>query len=335
MTATLHTEGINNSEVFDSNAIVQTMHLTKTYGKNRGIEDINLLLYPGEAFGFLGPNGAGKTTTIRCLLDILRPTSGASYLFGTKVSGKSAYLRSCVGYVAGEVRLMPSQTGMEQVRLAEGLRGEKARHVKELSNRFELDLSRKTRTLSKGNKQKLALLLAFMFDNQLFILDEPTSGLDPLNQQLVFQLIEERRNAGATVLLSSHILSEVEQSCNRVGVVSAGRLLTQESMQGLIDKQLRHIRIVFADAQAIDPSFWPTLTTLQNPQWETNNVLSAGLKPDAINEFIAQISQCTIVDLEISKSSLEEVFMDYYDINQSNVRVSSAQMASLKERGVL
>lgn len=320
---------------YDENALVQTMRLTKRYGSNRGIEEVDLCLYPGEIFGFLGPNGAGKTTTIRCLLDILRPTSGAAYVFGTEVSGKAAYLRSSIGYVAGEEHMIPTQTGEDHIRLAEGLRGQKAQHVKELAERFEVDLKRKTRTLSKGNKQKLALLLAFMFDNQLFILDEPTSGLDPLNQQLVFQLIEERRAQGATVLLSSHILSEVEQSCDRVGVISAGRLLTQESMQGLIDKQLRHIRVEFVDVQAIEPSFWSSLTVLLNPVWEATNVLQADLKPGNINELIASLAQCNIVDLEIQKSSLEEVFMDFYDINQSNASIGAAQMAALNERGVV
>lgn len=320
---------------FNKDALVQTISLTKRYGANRGIEDINLLLYPGETYGFLGPNGAGKTTTIRCLLDLLRPSSGEAYLFGTKVSGKSAELRSSVGYVSGEVRLIPNQTGEEHIRLAEGLRGTKARYVKDVADRFEVDLKRKTRTLSKGNKQKLALLLAFMFDNKLFILDEPTSGLDPLNQQLVFQLIEERRNEGATVLLSSHILSEVEQSCSRVGVVSAGRLLTQESMQGLLDKQLRRVSIEFANARSLEPSFYQSLTMLQNASWLSQNMLSAHLKPEHINELISKLAQCSIVDLEIQKSSLEEVFMDFYDINQSNAEVGNAQMASLRERGML
>lgn len=317
----------------DTQAIVQTISLTKRYGKNRGIENIDLSLYPGEIYGFLGSNGAGKTTTIRCVLDLLRPTSGAAYLFGTKVEGASAYLRANVGYVAGEVRMTSNNTGKEHIRLAEGLRGEKARHAKDLAERFELDLNRKVRTLSKGNKQKLALLLAFMFDNGLLILDEPTSGLDPLNQQLVFQLIEERRAQGATVLLSSHILSEVEQSCSRVGVVSAGQLLMQESMEGLIDRQLRHVSVQFAPGQTIDQAFWQQQPQLQNQRWQGPDSFKASLQPSALNAFMHDLTRYQIADIEIEKATLEEVFMDYYDIDQANEQAGQQQIASLEERG--
>lgn len=322
----------NVTQEYDKQALLQTIHLTKTYGKNRGVQDINLTLQPGETYGFLGPNGAGKTTTIRCMLDLLRPTSGAAYAFGTHIEGRSAYLRTQIGYVAGEVRLIEKYTGAEHVSLVEGLRGQKAPHVDELRQRFGVDLTRKIGTLSKGNKQKVALLLAFMFDNALYILDEPTSGLDPLNQQQVFQLVNERRVRGATILLSSHILSEVEHSCERVGIVSAGRLLAQESMKDLINRQLRHITLTFQEP-IVNPTFWNSLDGITNPRWDAPNVFKASLRPGNLNQLMHAISQHSMADVEIEKASLEDVFMNYYDIDQSNTQVSTSQIAALEERG--
>jgi ABC-2 type transport system ATP-binding protein len=305
-----------DTAVYDPKATVQTVQLTKRYGNNRGIQNVNISLYPGEVYGFLGPNGAGKTTTIRCILDLLRPTSGDLYLFGKKVQGSTAHLRTNVGYVAGEVRLTSNLTGEELIRLNEGLKGRKAQHLSELTQNFEIELKRKVRTLSKGNKQKLALLLAFMFDNELYILDEPTSGLDPLKQQYLFQLIEQRRALGASILLSSHVLSEVEQSCSRVGVVSAGQLLTQESMETLINKQLRNIQVRFAPDQPLDQTFWSSQAGIINPRWPEPHLLEASLQPSHLNNFVHSLSNYQIDDIEIQKSSLEEVFFDYYRINQ-------------------
>jgi ABC-2 type transport system ATP-binding protein len=301
---------------YDSKATVQTVQLTKRYGSNRGIQDVNISIYPGEVYGFLGPNGAGKTTTIRCILDLLRPTSGTSYLFGKKVLGSTAHLRTKVGCVAGEVRLESNLTGEELIRLNEGLRGKKAQHLNELTQNFEIELKRKVRTLSKGNKQKLALMLAFMFDNDLYILDEPTSGLDPLKQQYLFQLIEQRRALGASIMLSSHVLSEVEQSCSRVGVVSAGQLLAQESMETLINKQLRNVQVRFAPDQPLDQAFWANQAGIINPRWPDAHMLEASLQPGHLNSFVHSLSNYQIDDIEIQKSSLEEVFFDYYRINQ-------------------
>ena len=318
---------------YDSKAIVQTIGLTKRYGSYRGINDVDLALYSGEAYGFLGPNGAGKTTTIRCILDLLRPTSGASYLFGERVQGSTAHLRSHVGYVAGEEHLIANYTGEDHVRLAEGLRGTKAPHVAELANRLEVDLRKKVRTLSKGNKQKVALLLAFMFDSGLYILDEPTSGLDPLNQQLVFQIIKERRDRGASILLSSHILSEVEHSCSRVGIISAGRLLAEDTMESLLCKQSRQVRVLFSPDQQLDWESFSRLEGLKDSGWEHERLFWASLHPQYINGLMHAVARYDIEDIGIQKASLEEVFMDFYSINQADESSAAAQIASLKEGG--
>ena len=318
---------------YDPTAIVQTIGLTKRYGSYRGITEVDLALYGGEAYGFLGPNGAGKTTTIRCILDLLRPTAGASYLFGERVQGSTAHLRGYVGYVAGEERLLANYTGEDHVRLAEGLRGSKAPHVAELANRLEIDLRKKVRTLSKGNKQKVALLLAFMFDSGLYILDEPTSGLDPLNQQLVFQIIKERRNSGASILLSSHILSEVEHSCSRVGIISAGRLLAEDTMESLLCKQSRQVRVLFAPGQELDWSALAALEGLKSAGWEHERLFWASLHPQYLDGLMRAVSRFHIEDIEIQKASLEEVFMDFYSINQADESSAAEQIATLEATG--
>lgn len=298
----------------DRDAIVQTIGLTKRYGSARGIEEVNLCLYPGDSYGFLGPNGAGKTTTIRCLLDLLQPSAGQSFLFGTQVSRRSAYLRDKVGCVSGEVGLIPGYTGEDHVRLVNGLRKEKAPFTEELAKRFSLDLKAKVRTLSKGNKQKLALILAFMHDNTLYILDEPTSGLDPFYQQLVFQLIQERRAQGATILLSSHILSEVELVCERVGVISMGQLFMQESLSDLLARQQRHMTIRFA--QEVDASSWPEVPGLYSINWDSPQIMHATIQPSSFNALIQILSRYQINDLEIHQVSLEEAFMSFYGNDQ-------------------
>lgn len=323
-------EQIASLHKHDPEAVIQTVNLTKWYGKHRGIENINLTLQPGEAYGFLGPNGAGKTTTIRCLLDLLRPTSGESFIFGQKVGGSSSYLRNSIGYVAGEVRLIPGYSGEDHIRMVEGLRKQKAPYAKSLIERFEIDPKRKVKTLSKGNKQKLALVMAFMFDNKLFILDEPTSGLDPHNQQLVFQMVHERRELGATILLSSHILSEVEESCSRVGIVSGGQLLAQENIKSLLERQHRKIKIRFAEEVK---GTWKTQAELQHARWIDACTLKGDIHPQQLTKLLASLAHCSIADIEIQKPNLEEVFMEYYGMNQfDSPGVATRRKASRKER---
>ncbi|MDZ4064391.1 MAG: ABC transporter ATP-binding protein, partial [Coriobacteriia bacterium] len=175
-----------------SKTVIRCDGLTKYYGKSRGIEGLTFEVRPGQVYGFLGPNGAGKTTTIRCLLSMLRPTGGKAYLFDEEVGVDGRELRRRIGYVAGDVKLFEKQTGQWMIDYVAGLRGGRGPSEKELCERLQFDPSRKVTELSKGNKQKLALVVALMHDPELLILDEPTSGLDPLNQQVVFDIVEER-----------------------------------------------------------------------------------------------------------------------------------------------
>ena len=207
-------------------AAIRTSSLTKDYGAGRGLFELDLQVAEQEVFGYLGPNGAGKTTTIRLLMGMIRPTSGSAYVFGLDCIREAVAVKRRVGYLPGDVPRFGSLTGSEVVAYLGGMRGgiDKAR-VRSLAERFELDLGRRFREYSSGNKQKLAVVLAFMHKPDLLILDEPASGLDPLNRQEFFALLREARDDGATVFLSSHILSEVEDVCDRVGILRDGRLV--------------------------------------------------------------------------------------------------------------
>src|SRR5438270_222821 len=205
---------------------IRTSQLTKDYGAGRGLFNLDLQVSAQEVIGYLGPNGAGKTTTIRLLMGMIRPTAGSAYVFGLDCVRDSVAVKRKVGYLPGDVPQFGSLTGSEVVAYLGGMRGGVDRmRVRRIAERFELDLSRRFREYSSGNKQKLAVLLAFMHRPELLILDEPTASLDPLNQQEFYALLREARDDGASVFLSSHILSEVERVCDRVGIVRDGRLV--------------------------------------------------------------------------------------------------------------
>ena len=207
-------------------AAIRTSALAKDYGLGRGLFDLDLQVGAQEVFGYLGPNGAGKTTTIRLLMGMIRPSSGSAYIFGLDCRRDSVAVKRKVGYLPGDIPQFGSLRGGEVVAYLAGMRGGVDRkNVRSIAERFDLDLGRRFREYSSGNKQKLGILLAFMHRPDLLILDEPTRGLDPLNQQQFYALLREARDGGATVFLSSHILSEVENVCDRVGIIRAGRLV--------------------------------------------------------------------------------------------------------------
>ena len=204
-------------------AVIETHQLTKAYGAHRGINDVDLVVDEGEAFGFLGPNGAGKTTTIRTLLDHLRPTSGKAFVFGIETTVDPVAIHRRVGYLPGEFALYDKLTGGQTIDYFANLRGgvDEA-YQRDLIARLDLDTSRRFKEYSKGNKQKVGLIVALQHRPDLLILDEPTSGLDPLVQQTFFEVIREAKAEGRTVFLSSHILGEVEKTCDRVAIIRDG-----------------------------------------------------------------------------------------------------------------
>lgn len=290
--------------------VIETRGLDKFYGKHRGVIDLNLAVGKGETFGFLGPNGAGKTTTIRCLLGMLRPTQGEAYVLGEKVAGDGSALRKRIGYIPGEVFMYEKETGRWLIDYIAGFRGGKGASEAELIERLEFDPSRKIKEFSKGNKQKLALIIGLMHDPELLMLDEPTSGLDPLNQEVVFDIIEERVQAGATLFLSSHILSEVERVCERVGIIRDGRIVADENMRDLIAKRLRELTVKFAGDT--DASVFGGMAGIENVVAVDANTLTATVAGDAVDDLVKRLAAHKLVDVTIQHASLENVFMEFY-----------------------
>ncbi|MHB1017261.1 MAG: ABC transporter ATP-binding protein [Coriobacteriia bacterium] len=290
--------------------VISTRSLTKYYGKTKGVADLTMSVPQGAVYGFLGPNGAGKTTTIRCLLGMLKPTSGSGTLLGETVTLDGANLRHRIGYVAGEVRLYEKETGRWHMQYVAGFRGGKGVLTDELLERFEFDPSRRVRELSKGNKQKLALILALAHDPELLILDEPTSGLDPLNQETVYSLIEERVAEGRTVFLSSHVLSEVERACDTVGIIRGGHLVAEEGVKALLGKRLRQVAVDFADPT--DPAFLAQVVGVDNVEAVSPTRLTGRVKGDAVDALLKRLAERRVVDLRIQQASLEDVFLEYY-----------------------
>ncbi|MDI6843673.1 MAG: ABC transporter ATP-binding protein [Anaerosomatales bacterium] len=290
--------------------VIECAGLTKFYGKTRGVEGLTLQVPQGSVYGFLGPNGAGKTTTIRCLLGILRPTAGEARLLGQRVVLDGARLRARVGYVPGEIHLFEKETGRWHIDYVSRLRKAPPSAAQELVERLDFDPSRKVKELSKGNKQKLALILGLMHAPEVLILDEPTSGLDPLNQETVFHIIEERVKEGATVFLSSHVLSEVERVCDRVGIIREGRLAAEESVRDLLGKRLRELTVTFAEP--VEPGFFEGVAGLTRLEQRGPETFSARVKGDHLDEVVKRLATKRVADLSIQHASLEEVFMEFY-----------------------
>ena len=230
-------------------AIIEVEDLTKSYGSKRGITNVSFQVEEGEVFGFLGPNGAGKTTTIRLLMALLRADAGTARIAGLDCWEQSVEIKRLVGYLPGEPALDPNLTGGQILEYFGHLRGgvDQA-YLKQLIKRLDLDPSRKFRQYSSGNKRKIVLIQAFMHRPRLLILDEPTNGLDPLNQQEFDHMVKEVRDEGRTVFLSSHILSEVEQTCTRVGIIREGQLVRVGGVAELKDIKRHEVTITFADA---------------------------------------------------------------------------------------
>ena len=227
--------------------IIRADKLGKSYGRHRGIIEVDLAVAQGEVFGFLGPNGAGKTTTIRLLLDLIRPTSGRAYVFGIETTADPVAIHRRIGYLPGEFALYDRLTGGQTLEYFANLRGgvERAYQVS-LIERFDLDPSRRFREYSKGNKQKVGLIAALQHQPELLLLDEPTSGLDPLVQQTFFAVLREAVGEGRTVFLSSHVLSEVERTCDRVAIIREGRLARVDRVDALRDLRAHQVELRFS-----------------------------------------------------------------------------------------
>ncbi|TMF33403.1 MAG: ABC transporter ATP-binding protein [Chloroflexi bacterium] len=290
-------------------AIIQIEQLTKSYGSHRGIVDIDLEVQEGEAFGFLGPNGAGKTTTIRTLLDHLRPTSGRARIFGIETTVDPVAIHRRVGYLPGEFALYDKLTGGQTIEYFANLRGGiDAAYQAELVKRLDIDTSRKFREYSKGNKQKIGLIVALQHRPDLLVLDEPTSGLDPLVQQTFYQVIREAKAEGRTIFLSSHILSEVEKTADRVAIIREGRLVKVDRVDALRD--LAHHQVELRFAGDVPVGAFAALDGVSDVSVD-DHVLRLRVA-GSITPVVREAARYELLDFVSREPSLEETFLAQY-----------------------
>ena len=289
--------------------VIRTEQLTKTYGSHRGIIDIDLQVEEGEAFGFLGPNGAGKTTTIRTLLDHIRPTSGRATIFGIDTTADPVAIHRRLGYLPGEFALYDKLTGGQTIEYFANLRGgvDKA-YQQELIDRLDLDPSRKFKEYSKGNKQKVGLVVALQHRPDLLLLDEPTSGLDPLVQQTFYEVIREAKAEGRTVFLSSHILSEVEKTSDRVAIIRDGRLVKVDRVEALRD--LAHHQVELRFAGDVPVGAFAALPGVSDVAAE-DNLLRMRVS-GSITPVVREAANYDLLDFVSREPSLEETFLAQY-----------------------
>ncbi len=290
-------------------AAIEIDNLTKLYGDHRALSNINLEVREGEVFGYLGPNGAGKTTTIRTLRDFIRPSSGSASIFGLDTRANSREIKRRVAYLPGDIMLYEKLTGREALTYTANLRGGVDwRFVADLAERLECDLTRKIRTLSRGNKQKVGLVKAFMNKPELIIMDEPSSGLDPLMQQEFYRLIDEVKADGRTVFISSHIMPEVERVCDRVGIIRRGELVTVEDVSALRERGLHQLEFHFSTPVPLEA--FAGLPGVRDVAVNGSVLTCTTMgSPDAL---IKAVARHEVVKLVSHEPHLEDIFLSYY-----------------------
>ena len=291
-------------------AAIETDGLSKDYGGGRGLFDLDLEVSEGETFGYLGPNGAGKSTTIRLLMGFIHATRGSASVLGLDAIRQSVEVKRQVGFMPGELPQFGSLRGRDIVAHFGALRGavDQSR-VKEITARLDLDLGLKFRQYSTGNKRKLGILLAFMHRPRLLILDEPSSGLDPLNQQEFFKLVQESQQAGATVFLSSHVLSEVEHVCQRVGIIRRGRLIKVARLEELHEMRVRRVEVEFAGRPM--PELFSGLPGVEKVESSGHRVTFTAR--GSFEPIADALAGHHVVNMASHEPSLEEVFLTYYE----------------------
>lgn len=289
--------------------VIEVKSLTKKYKDVIAVKDVSFSVKKGEIFGFLGPNGAGKTTTIRSLLGFLKPDHGQAFIFNKNVKDDIVDIRKNVGYIPGELNLYEHLTGRQCLQYFSSIRNTDLSLLDELLAIFQLPLDRKIKTYSRGMKQKLGIVQAFMDDPEIVIMDEPTSGLDPLLQQKFYRFLHNERKKGRTMFFSSHILSEVDKVCDRVGIIRKGSLVALERVEDLKRKKGKRIRLKIKE----DPK---ELASANNAKMVDGWVEFAA--EDDLDEVIKKIAKYTIIDLEVQEFSLEDIFMRYYDEGGEN-----------------
>ena len=307
-----------------SGSIIDMRGLSKTYGSGAkqtvALRDLDLSVNRGEIFGYLGPNGAGKTTTIRLLLDLIRPSQGSATIFGLDIRADSVEIRRRIGFFPAELSLWEGRTGDQIIHYVASVRGDTRGIVKyadELAERLDLDTTKRVRDLSSGNKRKLGLVIAMMHSPELLILDEPTGGLDPLVQQTFHTMMDEYRDKGKTVFLSSHVLSEVQAICDRVGILRDGELKAVESVEKITNVEFTWVDVDFRDAipaglqQELDAM--PTITDVSANGSRVRMRMIGDFDP-----LLRAIGSGYVEMLHVEEPTLEEIFLAYYSGDKEN-----------------
>jgi ABC-2 type transport system ATP-binding protein len=289
-------------------SIIEVTHLTKFYGKSRGIVDVSFNVEEGEIFGFIGPNGAGKSTTIRLLLSLIHPTSGSAKVFGKDVVTQGPEIRRDIGYLPSEVFYYEGMKVIDLLKYSASFyKHDCTQRIKELSETMELELNRRISDLSYGNKKKVGIVQGLLHSPKLLFLDEPTAGLDPLMQRNFFDMIRAENERGVTVFFSSHILSEVQRLCNRVAIIREGRIVEISDIRTLQQNNYKKVRVT-ADGLNEEAFNLPGVTNLQ----KENGTVHFFFKGD-INRVVEKLSSVQVSDVTIEEPTLEEIFMHYYE----------------------
>lgn len=286
---------------------IEVKNLKKYFKDTKAIDDISFNVEKGEIFGFLGPNGAGKTTTIRTMMDFIRPTEGSIKILGLDAQKDSVKLKQKVGYLSGELRLYKNWTGQDHINFVRNLN--KGEDISEqITERFGFDATKKVKTLSSGNRQKLGIIMAFMTKPEVLIMDEPTNALDPLLQNETYELIHEVANQGSTIFMSSHNLGEVDRVCSKVAIIKMGKIVATESIKNLKDKRLYTVTAHFSD------SFDKKQFNVEgiNITKEMQAGLIINVKGD-INKVVSILGKHKLKDLQIEHASLEDIFLEFYE----------------------
>ncbi len=284
---------------------IKTNSLTKYYGRSRGITDMNLTVEEGDFFGFIGPNGGGKGTTSRSLLGLIAPTDGSAQILGRDSIRQREEILSHVGYMPSEASFYRNMRVKDVIKLSADLRGRNCRaEAANLCDRLELDVSKKIRELSLGNRKKVSIVCALQHEPEVCILDEPTSGLDPLMQREFYAILEERNAKGATIFVSSHILSEIQRNCRHAAIIREGRLLVSDTTESLGHTDTRRVRLSGVGVL-------PELTQVKDIQ--TDGASISFLYGGDLNILLRTLSELPLTDISITEPDLEEIFMHYYD----------------------
>ncbi|MGN0975764.1 MAG: ABC transporter ATP-binding protein [Gemmiger sp.] len=298
----------------DAVPAVQVQGLTRAFGPGRGVFDLGFRVEPGEAFGYLGPNGAGKTTTLRLLMGFLRPGAGSAQIAGLDCFSQAAEVQRLVGYLPGELSLMEDMTGRQFILLIAGMKGVKdPTRARQLAERFELDETMPIRKMSKGTKQKVGLVCAFLASPQVLLLDEPTSGLDPLMQNRFLQLLQEEKQRGATILLSSHLFEEVERTCDRAAMLRAGRIVYEDTLEHLRSGRGRCLMLELPDAAAAAAlvKAWPGAV-------QRDRSVELTVRSDELPGLLCDAGRLGAVDVQSRAQTLEELFLHLYESEGGN-----------------